>query len=120
MAMNKLIAEVTELVEREYGRAGAKFGLTNHSDHESYAVILEELQEAEQEVATFKKALNDFWLFVKHDYVDHDKFVECKEMEHRALLAACELIQVAAMAKKASITICDRGAAEEIKEGSHT
>lgn len=117
MAMNKLIAEVTELVEREYGRAGAKFGLTNHSDHESYAIILEELQEAEQELAHFKKALSDFWLFVKEDYVVHDRLAECSEMQRRALLGACELIQVAAMAKKAAMTVCNRGAIDEFKEG---
>lgn len=117
MSMDKLIAEVKECVEREYGRAGAKFGLTNHSDHESYAVLLEELQEAEQEVAHFKKALTDFWYFVKNDYVDHDKFAECQEMERRALLGACEMIQVAAMAKKAAMTVCDRGAINELREG---
>lgn len=117
MAMNKLIEEVTELIEREYGRAGAKFGLTNHSDHESYAVILEELQEAEQEVARFKDALNAFWHFVKNDYVDHDKFAECEEMNRRALLGACEMIQVAAMAKKAALTVCDRAAMAEAWEG---
>ena len=117
MAMNKLIEEVTELVEREYGRAGAKFGLTNHSDHESYAILLEELQEAEQEMAQFKKSMSDFWHFVKSDYDDHDKFVECVEMHKRALLAACEMIQVAAMAKKAALTVCDRGAPKELQKG---
>lgn len=115
MATDKLIAEVTELIEREYGRAGAKLGLTSHSDHESYAVILEELQEAEQSLATLKKALMDFWFFVKNDYTDQDKFVECKEMERRALLGACNLVQAAAMAKKAAMTVCDRGAVFEFK-----
>lgn len=115
MSMDELIAEVTECVNKEYGRAGARFGLTNHSDHESYAVILEELQEAKQEIGHFERALSDFWHFVKNDFVDSDKLIECQEMERRALLGACELIQVAAMAKKAAITICDRGAAKEFK-----
>ena len=51
--MEKLIQEANELVEREYGRAGDRYGLTNHSDHESYAIILEELQEAKAEVDAF-------------------------------------------------------------------
>ena len=112
MSMEKLIEEVKECVEREYGRAGAKFGPTNHSDHESYAVILEEIQEAEQEILQFKESLGHFWYFVKNDYDPSDKLSACKEMQRRALLGACELIQVSAMAKKAVVTICDRESAK--------
>ena len=108
MSMEKLIEEVKECVEREYGRAGEKFGLTNHSDHESYAIILEEIQEAEQEILHFKENLSHFWYFVKNDYVPADKISECKEMQRRALLGACELIQVSAMAKKAALSVCDQ------------
>lgn len=117
MAMNKLIAEVSELIEREYGRAGAKFGLTNHSDHESYAVLLEEFEEAKFEAESFERCLNEFWYHVKGDFGLDDKFASCQRMEKRALLCACEMIQVAAMAKKAALTVCDRGATEELKEG---
>ena len=100
MAMDKLIVEVKESVEREYGRAGAKFGLTNHTDHESYAILLEEFQEAKSEFEFVEKYLEEFWDYVKGDFSVHDKFVCCGDMEKRALLCACEMIQVAAMAKK--------------------
>lgn len=120
MAMTKLISEVTELIEREYGRAGAKFGLTNHSDHESYAILLEELEEAKNEMYSVEKYMHEFWDYVKSDFGPHDKFVCCGDMERRALLCACEMIQVAAMAKKAAITICDRAAlvTVRVEEGS--
>ena len=118
MAMNKLIEEVTELIEREYGRAGAKFGLTNHSDHESYAVLLEELEEAKVEVGTLERQAALFWGMTKCNDPDAKKFRLLLQMHKNALYGACELIQVAAMAKKAALTVCDRGAINELKEGS--
>lgn len=117
MSMDKLIAEVTELVEREYGRAGAKFGLTNHSDHESYAIILEELQEAKADIDAFEREMSMFWSMVKANDDDHYKYARLLQMQSKALFGACEMIQVAAMAKKAALTVCDRGATEELKEG---
>lgn len=113
--MDKVVAEVKESVEREYGRAGAKYGLTNHSDHESYAVLLEEVQEAEEELAHLGKDVYEFWYGVKNDVNDYDKYIQCRKIEKRAIMAACELIQVAAMAKKAAVTICDRGAVNELR-----
>lgn len=120
--MQKLVEEVKELVEREYGRAGVTFGLSNHSDHESFAIIMEELDEAGEEFDSFFKQLGLFWALVKSNASDNEKFNQLKRMEVTALLAACEMIQVAAMAKKAAITVCDRGAvreftAEEVNDG---
>lgn len=118
MSMNKLISEVKECIEREYGRAGANFGLTNHSDHESYAVILEEFQEASSEMERIRSDLEHFWYFTMHDYDDEDKAKACHKMWKHAMLAACELIQVSAMAQKALITVCDRGAVTEFRKES--
>ena len=100
--------KVKDLVDREYGRAGAQFGLTNNSDHESYALILEEFQEAQTEVATVDDKLSVFWDLVKENGGPETKFNVLKSMEGTAILAACELIQVSAMAKKASLTVCDQ------------
>ena len=116
MAMDKLIKEVNECIEREYGRAGAKFGLTNHSDHESYAVLLEEFEEAKCEFEFVEKYLREFWDCVKSDFSLYDKAVYCQDTQRRALLCACEMIQVAAMAKKAALTIIDRATRVELLE----
>lgn len=116
MSMDKLIVQVNECVEREYGRAGAKFGLTNNSDHESYAILLEELEEAEVEVRLVRTQLDGFWGLTKNNDDDTSKYSRLLEMERRAILAACEMIQVAAMAKKAAITVCDRASVEVFKE----
>jgi hypothetical protein len=121
MAMTELITEVRELIEREYGRAGAKFGLTNNSDHESYAIILEELQEARTDVDEFEREMSMFWSMVKGDEADHYKYARLRQMQSKALLGACEMIQVAAMAKKAAVTICSRAALmESWEEGGNS
>lgn len=114
--MQKLIQEVKELVEKEYGRAGVAFGLTNHSDHESFAVMMEEFDEAGVEFDGFSKGMGSFWAMVKEDASDDIKYEQLKKMELTALLAACEMIQVSAMAKKAAITVCDRGAVSEFTQ----
>lgn len=120
MSMDKLIVEAQECVEREYGRAGAKFGLTNNSDHESYAVLLEEMQEAQDESLSAEQTLNYLWKLIKRNAPDNKKYELLKNLETRALLAACEFIQVAAMAKKAAITVCDRASVQVFKEEGET
>lgn len=116
MSMEKLVDEVKECIEREYGRAGAKYGLTHNSEHESYAILLEEMEEAEDELKLCKSALEKYWNQVKTDLkVDKFKLDSLNVVYSRALLGACELIQVAAMAKKASLTICDKNAIKEFK-----
>lgn len=106
MAMTKLIAEVCEVVSREYRRASEKFGCTNHSDHESYAVLLEEVEEAKSELESIYEHMSQFWQCVKSDSNFDDKFSCCQSIEKRAILCACEMIQVAGVARKASLTAC--------------
>lgn len=114
--MKKLIEEVKELIEREYGRASAQYGLTHHSDHEAYAVLLEELEEAKDEVRFCESAVQKFWEQIKKDVKCQPFKLNSLELVYNnALMGACELIQVAAMAKKASITICDKGAVNEFR-----
>ena len=108
MSMDKLIADVKGLIEEEYGRASIKFGATNNSDHESYAVLLEEVQEAQFECKGVDLALSVFWEKCKKNDTDEYKLDICRKLENRALLAACEFIQVAAMAHKAAVTVGDR------------
>lgn len=104
--MMELVFEVTNLIKDEYDRASNKFGPINHSDHESYAIILEELEEAEDESALCREAVRDFWEATKDKLgEDSDKIRDLDRVYNDALLAACEYIQVAAMAYKAKLTI---------------
>ena len=118
--MKQLIEQVNGCVLDEYGRASTKFGRVNNSDHESYAIMLEECEESEQELEAVRSFLRQFWTYVRADDRDIAKLQSLKSVEHHAVLAACELIQVAAMAHKASMTIYRRnvaGAGDQ--EGSH-
>lgn len=67
--------------------------------HEGYALIKEEIEEADQEMDRLKKKLGFLWENVKNDAEDvaQRNFEDMKSM---AIAGACELIQVAAMAGK--------------------
>ena len=107
--MEKLIKSVQAIKEEEYDRASEKFGAVNNSDHESFAVMFEEMQESFEEVKNTDANIQQFWQMVKSkDAEDQDKQSALTAVEHYAIFAACELIQVAAMAYKANRTIQER------------
>lgn len=114
--MDKLLVEVTEVISKEYGRASAEYGTTNNSDHESYAVILEELQEAKDDLCCVDATLASFWNFVKNDEPDPMKREILDKLFKHALYTACEFIQVAATVYKATITVDSRERNREASE----
>ena len=107
--MEKLIKSVQAIKEEEHGRATEKFGATNNSDHESLAVLFEEMQEAFDEVKNTDGAIQQFWQMVKSKEAgDQDKQSVLTAVENSAIFAACEITQVAAMAYKARQTIQEK------------
>lgn len=105
--MKDLLVATRHLVQQEYRRAETKFGPVNHSAHESYAIILEEVREHRDAEADLDKALRDFW-----DSVCLNKDLQSQRYDLRdgleaALQAAAEMIQVAAMFYKAGLTAND-------------
>ena len=97
--MDELIEAVKALIREEYERTAKKFGGNFNSPHEAYAVILEEAQEAGLELMDLKYAIDLFWESVKKDDTEYQDAL--RNIEKYALNAACECIQVAAMAYKA-------------------
>ena len=98
--MDELILVVRSLVGDEYGRAAAEHGAAAQSPHEGYALIKEEVEEAEADMEALTQRLDHFWNCVKGDdtrWYPH----YLKQIRMTAVLGACELIQVAAMAEKA-------------------
>lgn len=97
--MEELMRAVSDLVDKEYGWAAKTHGGAAASPHEGYALIKEEIEEADQEMERLKKKLAFLWLNVKNDADDmvQRNFEDMKSM---AIAGACELIQVAAMADK--------------------
>lgn len=99
--MQELIDKVQEIVAFELERANTIHPPKFNSMHEAYAVILEELEEAEREISTFKGALEwSVWSNIKDDCYEM-AYEGFKDIERLAIAAAAEMIQVAAMCRKA-------------------
>ena len=96
--MKALLTEVKASVLMEYQRAAEKFGPANNSPHESYAVILEEYEEALAEKGVFEWNLRSFWSAVMANTASN---CQLQQMQSIAEKAAAEWVQVAAMCYKA-------------------
>jgi hypothetical protein len=111
----KLVKSLNETVSRavsyELTRANEKFEKTNNSPHESYAVILEEYEEAAHEADKFKIQLDAYWKNVKNN-AHTEQCERLLVMQEFAIKAAAEFIQVAAMCEKAT---CKPGASGALK-----
>lgn len=111
--MEELIKSVVCAECEEYGRASVKFGAVNNSDHESYAVLREEADEAVDAMEDVDNLTDVFFDMVKKNEFDMVKKNEedkvkmdiLNVIKHRAEEAAAESIQAAAMARKAIETI---------------
>lgn len=109
--MKILKIEIESSVKSEYNRAVEKFGESNNSSHESYAIIREELEEASVDFSSVNKYLNDFWEAVKNNKESNSLILQVEalnSLKNHAINAACELVQVAAMAEKALVTISQK------------
>ena len=89
--------DLLKLMDAEIKRSIKKHGPLK-SAHEAYAVILEEVEEADREVWKVKASLEAFWTMVKGDAIS-TLSLPC-DIERYALNAAAEYIQVAAVARK--------------------
>lgn len=98
--MEDLIQGVRNLVDEEYMRAASEHGGAAHSPHEGYALIKEEVEEAQSEMESLAQRLDHLWTCVKSDEDQYGPHY-LKQIGRAAVLGACELIQVAAMSEKA-------------------
>ena len=103
--MEELIKQVINIECEEYGRASVNFGAVNNSDHESFAVLREEVDEAIECLEDVDGLTDGFFGMVKNNEGDKTKIGLLNVIKHRAEEAAAESIQAAAMARKAIETI---------------
>lgn len=94
--MNAVENQVRELVQIELAAANERFPQF-HSQHEGWAVIKEEMEETEEELAKMKIYLAGAWGNITSDVQANS---DIESLKQRAINAACEAIQVAAMCKK--------------------
>lgn len=99
--MKDLLNTVRMTVREEYRRAAEKFGESNNSPHESYAVILEEYEEAQGAGGVFADQMDSYWRAVKNGQSEEERNLFLDIMRCYAEHAAAEWIQAAAMCHKA-------------------
>ena len=91
--MNAVLANVRQLVDVELAAANERFPQF-HSQHEGWAVLKEEAEEAEEEVSKMKLLLECAWGNITSDLPANED-IRC--LKQHAINAACEAIQAAAM-----------------------
>lgn len=96
--MDAVKQDVELLVQKELKSANKKFPMF-HSDHEGYAVLKEEVEEAETDLMNIKDVLSVLWRYIKRN-VEVPKKRQAELVKMCAIELAVEAIQVAAMAQK--------------------
>lgn len=99
--MKELQDRIQQLVKEELDRVNEKFP-PFRSNHEAYAVLLEETEEAEHDFQMIQWNMNELWMKVKSDEVTPRVANDIKKY---AINLAAEAIQIAAMAEKFLILI---------------
>lgn len=101
---------VKELIQAEYKNACEKFGDKYHSLHEGYAILLEELEEAIEEVKELINNKKRIWYYLK----DYDpKSMDISLLQSIGFAEGCvensmkELAQVGAVLMKIDNTISE-------------
>ena len=105
--MEELLDEVEQAMKNELGRANKKHPLFN-SLHQAYGVIAEELDEAKESFKYAEEAFDKFFMCMRKDHYNS----ACDYLEDiraSAIDCAAEMVQVAAMAKKAIDSIKQGG-----------
>ena len=98
MSYKKTMEGIKYLVQNELDMACEDNGEHFNSNHEAFAVILEEFCESKEELAIISECLYGMWRSVRQDNKNGDVLTD---IERHARRLACEAIQVAAMARKA-------------------
>jgi len=97
--MEELKLEVEMLAVTELERANEKFDSEFHSTHEAYAVLKEEIEEAQEECKYINHELNCIWDYVKRNKIEN-ALAHMKNVKEYAINLSAESVQVAAMAQK--------------------
>lgn len=94
--MNAVSEDVEKLAGKELEAANERFPQF-HSEHEGWAVMQEEAEGLQEECASIEMAMEQLWHRIR-DGIPTAQHVAL--VEQYAEAAACEAIQVAAMARK--------------------
>lgn len=104
-----MLVKISELVQQEQDNAAVKWGKITNSDHESYAVMLEEYEECLEELQDIKDFMSDFWGTIRQDCKEPEKMWALKKLSKSCYNLIMEAIQLAGCTEKAMNSICERG-----------
>jgi hypothetical protein len=95
---DKLLNTVKQAVKEELVRTYSEYGYSDfNSPHEGYAIIKEEVEEAEIELNRVKQKIAWAWEAIKSNE-NHEDAID--SIKRYGTYLACEAIQIAAMAEK--------------------
>lgn len=95
--MNVVEKQVRVLVCAEAMTATHNYGPI-HSQHEGWAVLKEEVDEADFELAMVQGNIEELWERVKRNFDKNDNLI--RDTKEHAIALACEAIQCAAVCKR--------------------
>lgn len=101
--MKKLVKQA---IEEETKNAVEKFGQSYNSMHEGYAVLLEEVEEADDKLKAITFHLDVFWRMVKHNEEKAGKKTIAL-LANNAEQLALEACQIAAVCNKIQNTLVE-------------
>lgn len=96
--MKDILIGIDKLAKEELEKAN-KVNPLFHSDHEGYAVLQEEIEEAEEVFDSAKECVGLAWEAVKTDYPEGAR-QKIREMRYQLVYAAAEIVQAIAMCDK--------------------
>ena len=96
---------VNELIQAEYKNACEKFGDKYHSLHEGYAILLEEVEEAEPNISSLKENVSILWKCIKRNDWEVITLKSTENSLYYINNAIKELAQVGAVFMKMQNTI---------------
>ncbi|MCM0648666.1 hypothetical protein NBE98_09795 [Clostridium swellfunianum] len=95
---DKLLNSVKQVVEEELQRTYTEYGFGDfNSNHEAYAVIKEEIEEARIELDRAEQRLRWAWEIIKKNENPKESI---EKIRLYGIYLACEAIQIAAVAEK--------------------
>lgn len=105
----------------ELKQACAEHGYVFSSDNEAWGVMMEEIEEAKQDMKTVDKAMKNFFQSTRTAWSDDMERQSCLTVIQRyALLCAAECCQIAACAAKAAPGVYNAGSAPKVKEADES
>lgn len=103
--MIRLLEEVKQVIQAERKRASDCYGETTNSNHETASFLLEEIEEAKEEMNLLWEKYTEFWHDVKTNQSSERLITDLQGVKRIATFAACECIQAAGLCEKGIVTV---------------